>query len=50
MLDRKFILANLDAVRSNIERRNMRVDLDRFVDLDARRRDLEMRLQTSARR
>ncbi|MDX1422742.1 MAG: serine--tRNA ligase [Kiloniellales bacterium] len=50
MLDRKFILANLDAVRSNIERRNMRVDLDRFVDLDARRRDLEMRLQEANRR
>jgi len=50
MLDRKFILANLDAVRSNIERRNMRVDLDRFVDLDAKRRDLEMRLQEANRR
>jgi seryl-tRNA synthetase len=40
MLDRNYILQNLEAVKQNIENRNMKVDLDAFVALDAQRRKL----------
>ncbi|HVW37451.1 MAG TPA: serine--tRNA ligase [Pirellulales bacterium] len=39
MLDRKFIVENADLVRQNCERRGARADVDKFVDLDAQRRD-----------
>lgn len=38
MLDRKFILENLDAVRQNCRDRNVSVDLDRLVELETQRR------------
>ena len=40
MLDRRFILDNLDAVRRNIAARNMHVDIDAFVELETNWRAL----------
>jgi len=45
MLDPRFIVENLDAVRRNCEGRGMTVDLDRFVELDAARRSADQALQ-----
>jgi len=42
MLDRKFIVENADLVRQNCERRGARADVDRFVALDAQRRDKQI--------
>lgn len=39
MLDLKFIRDNLEAVRSNCKNRNIKVDLDQFLELDAKRRE-----------
>lgn len=44
MLDRKFILENLEAVRSNCTNRGVDVDLDRFAELDEKRRSLQQEL------
>ncbi|MFD1379546.1 serine--tRNA ligase [Fodinicurvata halophila] len=41
MLDRKFILENLEAVRSNCANRGIDVDLDSFAELDGKRRSLQ---------
>ena len=41
MLDRKFILENLEAVRQNCINRNVNVELDRFVELENMRKDLQ---------
>lgn len=38
MLDRKFILDNLDAVRANCHHRGVKVELDRLVELDGQRK------------
>jgi seryl-tRNA synthetase len=38
MLDRKFIVENAAAVKENCLRRNSKADIDRFVELDAKRR------------
>jgi seryl-tRNA synthetase len=38
MLDLKFIRENLDAVRRNCADRNLRIDLERFTELDEERR------------
>jgi len=40
VLDLRFIIENLDAVRANCAKRNVSVDLDRLAILDARRRAL----------
>lgn len=40
MLDLRFIRENLDRVRENCERRHVRIDLDRLVELDETRRQL----------
>ncbi len=45
MLDRKFVLENLEAVRENCRRRNVQVDLDRFAQLEQQRRQLDRQLQ-----
>jgi seryl-tRNA synthetase len=37
MLDRKFIIQNADAVRENSQRRGVTCDVDRIVELDAKR-------------
>ena len=39
MLDRKYILENLEAVKENCRNRNMQVDVDRFAQLEALRRE-----------
>ena len=46
MLDRRFIVQNIDAVRRNCEMRNMSVDLDAFLRLDARWRELTGELES----
>ena len=40
MLDRKFIIENVDAVKQNCANRNVSCDVDKLVELEARRRDL----------
>ena len=40
MLDRKFILENLELVRANIAGRGMNVELDEYVKLETARKDL----------
>ncbi len=45
MLDRKFIIEHLEEVAQNCAHRGMRVDLDRFVQLDQQLRDLQHRIQ-----
>ncbi len=40
MLDRKFILANVEAVKTNCANRNITVDIDRLVELETKRRYL----------
>jgi seryl-tRNA synthetase len=45
MLDLKFILSNLDAVKLNCARRNIKVDIDRLVSLDEERRILLKRVE-----
>lgn len=50
MLDRRFILENLDAVKRNCEIRGVRVDIDRFVALETRRKELQSQLEELNRR
>ncbi len=50
MLDRRFIVENLDAVRQNCLDRGMTVDLDRFVELDEARKAADQALQDLNRR
>jgi seryl-tRNA synthetase len=45
MLDRRFILDNLEQVRENCRNRNVQVDLDRFVALEQERRRLQAELE-----
>jgi seryl-tRNA synthetase len=40
MLDRRFIVQHVDEIRDNNKVRNVTVDLDRFVELEAQRREL----------
>ena len=40
MLDQRFVRKNPDAVRQAVANKNERVDVDRFLDLDERRREL----------
>ena len=40
MLDRKFIVENLDAVKQNCANRNVSCEVDQLVDLETQRRDL----------
>ena len=40
MLDQRFVRQNPDAVRQAVANKNERVDVDRFLDLDERRREL----------
>jgi seryl-tRNA synthetase len=44
MLDRRFVLENVEAVKRNCEIRGVRVDVDRFVALETRRRELQAQL------
>lgn len=45
MLDRKFILENAAAVAENCRNRGVQVDLDRFVELESQRHDLDTEVQ-----
>ena len=45
MLDRRFILSNLDAVRENVAARHMKPDLDDFVRLEGQWRALQAELE-----
>jgi seryl-tRNA synthetase len=49
MLDRRFILENADLVRQNCKSRGARVDVDRFVELEERRRSLQQEVEELAR-
>ena len=45
MLDLKFVLSNVDAVKQNCQRRNIKADVDRLVALDEERRNLLKRVE-----
>jgi len=45
MLDLKFVLSNIDAVKQNCQRRNIKADVDRLVALDEERRNLLKRVE-----
>lgn len=44
MLDKKYILENLDAVKENIAKRQVTVDVDRFVTLETTRKQLQQNI------
>jgi seryl-tRNA synthetase len=44
MLDRKFIVENAEQVKQNCINRNAKVDVDRFVQLEARRKALQVKI------
>lgn len=50
MLDRKTILEDPAAVKANCDNRGVEVDVDRFVELESRRRPLEQEAQELNRR
>ncbi|MBQ4143532.1 MAG: serine--tRNA ligase [Thermoguttaceae bacterium] len=50
MLDRKFILENLELVRQNCVNRNVDVDVNRFAELETRRRELQAESEELNRR
>ncbi len=45
MLDRKFILENIAAVKKNCENRGVKADVDRFADLETQRKSLQQNLE-----
>lgn len=45
MLDRKFILANIESVKQNCLDRGVECDIDQLVQLDDRRKDLDAQVQ-----
>ena len=49
MLDRKFILENVDEVKRNCADRGMQVDVDRFVELETRRKAVQADVEESNR-
>ena len=50
MLDRKFIVENVDAVRQNCANRGMDADVDRFVELVTQCREKSTEVQDLNRR
>jgi seryl-tRNA synthetase len=44
MLDRKFIIENAERVKQNCANRNAKVDVDRFVTLESRRKALQLKV------
>ena len=46
MLDRKFILENLEAVKLNCKNRNVVADVDRFVELETKRREIQREVES----
>src|SRR3954447_16516399 len=49
MLDKRFILGNLQAVQENCNRRGVKVDVSRFVDLESQRRKLQADIEELSR-
>ncbi len=45
MLDRRFILENAEAVKTNCERRGVRADVDGFVKLETKRKELQAEVE-----
>lgn len=45
MLDRKFIVENVDAIKANIAARGMQADVDRFVQLEQQVRTMQAEVQ-----
>ena len=43
MLDRRFILENPELVQQNCDRRGVKADVARFVELETQRRDVASR-------
>ncbi|MFO7581813.1 aminoacyl--tRNA ligase-related protein [Guyparkeria sp.] len=50
MLDRKFIVENAELVKQNCARRGAAADIDRFVALEAKRRELQAEVEELNRR
>ena len=50
MLDRKFILENVELVKQNCARRGVPADVDQLVALETRRRDLQREVEEFNRR
>ncbi len=50
MLDRKFILENAELVKRNCENRGVKVDIDRFVELESQRKAKQTEIDTVNRR
>jgi seryl-tRNA synthetase len=49
MLDKRFILENSRVVQENCNRRGVKVDVDRFVDLESQRRKLQAEIEELSR-
>jgi seryl-tRNA synthetase len=49
MLDKRFILENAQLVQENCTRRGVKVDVDRFVDLESQRRKLQAEIEELSR-
>jgi seryl-tRNA synthetase len=49
MLDKRFILDNSQVVQENCNRRGVKVDVDRFVDLESQRRKLQAEIEELSR-
>jgi len=49
MLDRRFILENPDLVQQNCDRRGVKVDVARFVELETQRRNLQAEVEELSR-
>ena len=50
MLDRKFIVENAELLKQNCVNRGMRVDIDRFVQLDAERKAAQTEIEELRRK
>lgn len=46
MLDIKYLKQNIDLVRQKMDDRGQKIDFDRFIDLDAKRRDILQAVET----
>ena len=46
MLDIKYLKQNIDFVRQKMNERGQKIDFDRFIDLDAKRRDILQAVET----
>ena len=49
MLDKRFILENAELVQENSDRRGVRVDISRFVELESQRRKLQAEVEELSR-